>query len=294
MLARLKRLLSPYADIIKYKEPLNRHTTFKIGGIAPVYINPRTINETQDVYALLNKNKIPLHFIGLGSNILIKDKALKGVVLKSANRGVKAIGPDLIVSAGYPLQRLVSDASNMGLSGLEPLVGIPGTVGGATIMNAGGKYGDFSRLIQSVWTIDADGKIKDYAKEELPFGYRTSGLRGQLVSDVIIRLEPSDSGRVRQRAKEILDEKRAAQPLSDWSAGCVFKNPANHSAGALIDHSGLKGKSIGGAQVSTKHANFIINTGEAKAGDVLKLINLIKRTVKRRFNIDLELEIEIW
>jgi UDP-N-acetylmuramate dehydrogenase len=296
MLATLKKLLAPYRDIVEYREPLKGFTSFRLGGPAAACIAPKTIAQLQDIYELLNRNNVPIFILGKGSNLLVRDKGVKGVVLRAESRGFKTIGNELVVSAGYPLQSLVIDTMRLGLSGLEPLVGIPGTIGGAVRMNAGGKYGDISRIVESVWIVDKKGKIESLAKaeNELQFAYRSSNLQGKLISDVIIKLASSDAEKVNSRIREILDEKRVTQPLDEWSAGCVFKNPPNQSAGALIDQAGLKGHTSGGAQVSAKHANFIVNTGTATSKDVLKLISLIKKRVKRKFNIELELEIEIW
>ncbi|MEW6026399.1 MAG: UDP-N-acetylmuramate dehydrogenase [Planctomycetota bacterium] len=288
----LKKIFASYTNIVRYNEPMANHTSFHIGGPAEVFITPKNIAQLSGIYSLCCKKKIPLHILGRGTNLLVSDKGVRGVVLKPEWSRLERKGSKIIVSAAYPLARLVPESVKMGLSGLEPLVGIPGSVAGAVVMNAGGKYGQMADVIKSVKVITRGGRIKTVNK--IRFAYRWSNLKGRLIGEVTLQLKSSTSGKVRSRINEVLNEKRQTQPLADWSAGCVFVNPARSSAGMLIDKAGLKGMTIGGAMVSPKHANFIVNTGKAKAVDVIKLIDIIKKTVKERFNINLQLEIEEW
>jgi len=292
----LKKLFAPYKDIVRYNEPMSKHTSFHIGGRAEVFITPMDLSQLSQIYRLCCKKKISIHILGRGTNLLVGDKGVKGVVLKPEWINLERKGNTITVSAAYPLARLVQESAKMGLSGLEPLVGIPGSVGGAVVMNAGGKYGQMADIVKSVWVITKDGRIKTISKQGngIKFTYRWSNLKGRLVGEVTLQLKPATPAAVSSRIRAILNEKRQTQPLADWSAGCVFTNPARYSAGALIDKAGLKGFSIGGAKISTKHANFIVNIGKAKAADVKKLIDIIRKTVLKKFGVNLELEIERW
>jgi len=292
MKAILKKIFAPYKDIVRYNEPLAKHTSFHIGGRAEVFITPKNLAKLSEIYRLCYRKKIPIHILGKGTNLLVGDRGVKGVVLKPEWINLERKGNKIIVSSAYPLARLVQESARMGLSRLEPLVGIPGSVAGAVVMNAGGKYGQIGDVIKSVRGITKEGRIKTINR--IRFAYRWSNLKGILVGEVTMQLKPATSKAVRSRIKDILNEKKQTQPLADWSAGCVFTNPRNNSAGVLIDSAGLKGLSVGGAKISAKHANFIVNTGKAKAGDVKKLIDIIKGTVSRKFKVNLGLEIERW
>jgi UDP-N-acetylmuramate dehydrogenase len=297
MLTSVKNIFAHYHNIVHYQETLARHTSFHIGGPAEIFITPENIEQIKSLYRLCCREHIPLFILGRGTNLLVNDRGVKGVVLKSQWVNIDRKGDErLIVSAAYPLPKLINDAVKMGLSGLEPLVGIPGTLGGAVMMNAGGKWGQIADVIEAVNVINKDGRIKTlYARKgELQFDYRYSNLKNRLISEAIIKLKSSDSQRIRKRINEILAEKKKMQPLNDWSAGCVFRNQPCYSVGALIDRAGLKGVSIGGAKVSTKHANFIVNAKNATASDVMNLIKMIKKTIRKKFKVNLNLEIEIW
>ncbi|MEK7309856.1 MAG: UDP-N-acetylmuramate dehydrogenase [Planctomycetota bacterium] len=292
MIRKIKNIFVSYKSIIRYNEPMAKHTSFHIGGRAEVFITPKNLAQLSGIYRLCCKKKIPIHILGRGTNLLVNDRGVKGVVLKPEWINLERKGNKITVSSAYPLARLVQESAKMGLSGLEPLVGIPGSVAGAVMMNAGGKYGQIGDVVKSVKVITKDGRIKTVNK--IRFGYRWSNLKGKLLSEVTLQLKPTTSAAVRSRIGEILREKRQTQPLADWSAGCVFTNPTRSSAGMLIDKAGLKGLTIGGAKISTKHANFIVNAGKAKGKDVLKLINIIKKTVRKKFGVNLGLEIETW
>lgn len=289
-----KNIFSPYKDIVRYNVPMSEYTSFHIGGPAEVFITPRNLSQLSDVYRLCRKKKIPMRILGKGTNLLVNDRGVPGVVLKLEWLGVERKGNQVTVSSAYPLARLVQDSAKMGLSGLESLVGIPGSVGGAVVMNAGGKYGQMADIVKSVRVIAKDGRIETVNRNRIRFAYRWSSLKGRLVGQVTLKLKPAKSPAVRSRIRAILSEKKQTQPLADWSAGCVFTNPARYSAGALIDKSGLKGVRSGGAMVSLRHANFVVNTGRAKAADVKRLIDIIRKTVYNKFKVNLRLEIEIW
>lgn len=284
---------------IKFKtgEPLKGHTTFKIGGPAQFFFTPDDISELQCLVRILKRNRIRLRILGGGSNLLVRDRSIRGAVIKlSAPAFKKTLANKNRVEAGsgIPLGELLSFCQRHRLSGLEFLAGIPGTLGGALIMNAGAYGRSIGDLVESVTIMDYNSALKQKRKESLRFGYRCSNLSGGVVVKAVLKLRKDDPVRIAARRKQYLAQRRLTQSGAWASAGCVFKNPKGLSAGLLIERCGLKGMRIGRACVSDKHANFIINKGNAKAGDVLKLMALIKRKAKRRFNITLEPEIKIW
>jgi len=290
-----KKIFAAYKNIVRYNELMSKHTSFHIGGWADVFIRPGNLMQLSEIYRLCSTKKIPVCILGKGTNLLVSDRGIRGVVIKPEWRSLERQGNRITVSSAYPLARLVQESARLGLSGLEPLVGIPGSVGGAVVMNAGGKYGQMADLVKSVRIITKGGRIKTVKKGNgIKFAYRCSNIKGKLVGDVTLQLNPSNSGMIRSRIDEILNEKKQTQPLADWSAGCVFANPSRYSAGALIDKAGLKGLSLGGAKISPKHANFIVNTGKASARDVMNLANIIKRIIRKKFGVNLRLEIELW
>ncbi|MFH1228771.1 MAG: FAD-binding protein [Planctomycetota bacterium] len=323
----LKLFKSVNTPLVRFNEPMNLQTTFRIGGPAEVFIVPQTMHQLRAAYNLCLDYDIPVRILGEGSNLLVSDKGIKGAVIKITNRELERKGNIITAGAGYPLPVLIARTVRMGLSGLEALAGIPGSLGGAVAMNAGGisgsstkgsylphypgysphkcgtacglaagKHGNIGNLVKSILALDKSGKPVRLDKEDLGFGYRTSNILKQgLIAYLItleLRKEPAD--KIIKRLTGIIKEKRADQPLSARSAGCVFKNPTGQSAGALIDQAGLKGKSAGHAMVSPKHANFIVNIGKAKASEVIRLINLVKKTIYKKNKIKLELEIQVW
>ncbi len=296
---------------VKQNALLKKYTTFRIGGSAKFLIEPRDADDLKTFLTLRKKLRMPFKVIGSGSNILASDKGFRGVVLKLSSPYFKRINflpvnltksrdkrPTqaffLESGAGNSLARLIALACARGLSGLEFLSGIPGTLGGGLIMNAGTNDKSIASLVENVTVMDYNGTIKVLLKKYLNFGYRKSDLSKYIVLGSRLKLAKKDKREVLNMMKGYLDHRKAAQDLSHPSAGCVFKNPPAQSAGKLIDLCGLKGRRIGGASVSEIHANFILNSGGAKAADVLKLMSLIKRKIKRRFNINLEPEIKIW
>ncbi len=235
--------------------------------------------------------------LGFGSNLLVSDKGVSGAVIKlQGDQFSKTkFGDDCVtVGAGAGLNKVVLDCVRKGLSGLEALTGIPGSVGGAVRMNAGGNFGDIGTSVESVTLMGADGKIFEKSKPELVFDYRWTNITAKFVLGANIKLVESDKEQMLRTLKEVWIYKKNSQPLNIRNAGCVFKNPRGLSAGALIDRTGLKGLQIGGAQVSEKHANFIIAHKGCTSNDVQRLIEAVRERVKDKFNVELELEIEIW
>jgi len=282
---------------VKTQESLKRHTTFKIGGPAKIFFEPRDIEGLRSALNLSKKNRIPILVIGAGSNILVSGNGLEAIVLRLNAPGFKKIifkHNRLEAGSGAFLSQIVRKAGELGLSGAESLWGIPGTVGGALIMNAGVRGEDIADLVEDVRVMDYNGNIKILNKSDIKFGYRKSDLAKYIILSATLNLVKCDKKKVKARITKYLAYRRDTQDLSLPSAGCVFKNPKGHSAGRLIDLCGLKGKRVGNACISFKHANFIVNLGNARAKDVLKLMALAKREVRRKFNIDLEPEIKIW
>lgn len=283
---------------VKLKEPLKNHTTFKIGGPAKYFIEPKDIEDLKLLLNLLRRYKISTFVIGAGSNILISDKGINGTILHLNAPYFKRMrfvnGALIEIGCGLTLNRVVLTAKEQGLSGVEFLAGIPGTVGGALVMNAGLAEKNIGDIVQTVTVMDYNGKIKTLDKNQIRFGYRESNLSGYIVLHTLIKLVKKSKRAVEDEIDRYLDYRRLNQDLSHPSAGCIFKNPPQCPAGKLIDLCGLKGKRIGGAGISKKHANFIVNLEDAKATDVLKLIKFIRKKIAQKFNINLKPEIKIW
>ena len=298
----INQLFRPFQTITRYDEPMSKHTYFRIGGPAEVFITPETNTQVLDIYRLCHEHQLPFYILGNGSNLLVRDEGLKGVVIKINSQELQIKDDTITVGAGFSLAQLVSRTMESGLTGLELLAGIPGSVGGAIAMNAGGEYGNMGDVIQNVEAIklltykDNSPDIQIIKRKQLRFGYRNSNLKNKfIILSAQLQLETSTQAQVKAMFQEIMSEKHNAQPLADKSAGCVFKNPPGHlTTGQMIEKAGLKGTKIGGAMVSTKHSNFIVNTNNATAADVLKLIELIKEKIDKQFEVELELEIEIW
>lgn len=289
--------LSGFKGKIILNEPLRKHTTFKIGGPAKYFIVPFDLPELICALDFASLNKIPFLVIGAGSNLLVSDKGIDGVVVKLSSDSFKKIlfkDTVLEVGSGCLLSTLINEAVQNGLSFLEFLTGIPGTVGGALVMNAGIPGKSISDLIEDVTVMDYNGKVKVLRRADIEFGYRQSSLSDCIVLSANLKCVRRDAIEIKSRIKAYLDARKNSQELNLPSAGCVFKNSSIGPAGRLIDSCGLKGKMIGSARVSEKHANFIVNTGYAKAEDVFTLMKLIIKDVENKFNVTLEPEIKIW
>jgi UDP-N-acetylmuramate dehydrogenase len=236
--------------------------------------------------------------MGRGSNLLVRDEGVPGVVVQLDPEGFGhvAVEDDLLrAGAAAPLPKVVAEAARAGLAGVECLVGIPGSLGGALRMNAGGAHGDVGQTVERIKVMDAQGQTFQRERDDLLFGYRTSNIAARFILEAELRLVPDLPKAVSARMKKIWIARKNTQPMNAASAGCVFKNPRGLSAGLLIDQAGLKGAGAGGAVVSRKHANYIvIKDKTAKAADILALIDLVQKTVKERFSVLLEPEIEIW
>ena len=290
-------LFAGLKEIVKADEPLSRHTWLGMGGAATYFIEPRTLDELQDVVRRCRENEIPMYVLGSGANLLVDDAGVKGAVirLRQGDFGTVSLVEDgLEAGAGADMGKLVLRCVREGLSGLECLTGIPGSVGGCVRMNAGGAFGDVGSAIETVQVMTEDGEVFTRHRADLAFAYRSSNISSKFILGAAFRLVEDDPHRILKQVKQIWIYKKNTQPLGQGNAGCVFKNPRGLSAGALIDRAGLKGRRVGGAYVSEKHANFILADKGAKASDVLKLINLIRETVYKMHEVYLELEIEVW
>lgn len=270
---------------------LKSYTTFKIGGPARYFVEVVAIEDLREVFLFCNENMIPFFVLGKGSNTLFDDLGFNGVVILNKIQHIHWHENEVTVGAGYSFSLLGVQAAKKGLGGLEFAAGIPGSVGGAVYMNAGATGQETQTTLKSVVYLGIEGELKTYTKKELLFGNRFSSfqnMKGSIV-EATFSLELSEEARKRQLG--YIEYRTSTQPYGDASAGCVFRNPAGKSAGALIDSLGLKGTIRGGASISSKHANFVINAQDAKAKDVLDLIDYIKEKVKSSYNEELEMEI---
>lgn len=282
---------------VLFGEPLKEHTSFKVGGPARLFFLPRDAADLGRLLVLLKKEKVPFLVLGAGSNILAKDGPIKKAILCLDSPGFKKFaftGKLLRAQAGVRLNFLVAESVKRGLSGLEGLAGIPGSLGGAITMNAGAWGSSIADSVEKIKVMDYNGRVKIIDKKQAGFSYRRSKLSKSIILEAVIRLKKTGKRAAQNKLKECLALRRATQDARYSSAGCVFKNPGKESAGRLIDLCGLKGKGRGGAVISLRHANFILNKDKAKAADVLYLMRLVKSAVKRKFGITLEPEIKIW
>ena len=283
-------------DNVRINEPMKNHTTFKIGGPAQYYVTPESVTQIQEVVSLCRDMNMPLHVIGNGSNILVGDDGVDGVVLALFNTFSDYEIKDNVITAqaGMSLIKLAVIALREGLTGLEFASGIPGSVGGAVYMNAGAYDGQMKDVVTSVTVLDEAGNIRILGRDELDMGYRTSAVakHNMIVLQVIIELKAGDKEQIKDRMSQLSELRKQKQPLEYPSAGSTFKRPEGYFAGKLIADAGLKGYSIGGAAVSEKHAGFVVNMGGATAKDVVELTDYIKKRIIEQFGVTLELEIK--
>ena len=289
-------LLENFKEIITENQPLSSLSWMKVGGSAQYLVRPRNLEELTSVVKACHESTIPMRMLGTGSNVLIQDAGVEGVVFKlgEAFSEIRVEGEKVHAGGAAKLSEAISESVKAGLTGLEHLVGIPGTVGGAVHGNAGGKSEEIGQFVECVEVLTGSGERFTRSEDELSFGYRTSSVNELAILQVTFALKKDDPEEITSRMKKIWIMKKATQPLSHQSAGCIFKNPRGLSAGDLIEQCGLKGTRIGEAEISDRHANFIVTHEGAKSDDVLKLIELAKSNVEDQFGVDLELEIEIW
>jgi UDP-N-acetylmuramate dehydrogenase len=278
--------------------PLSRHTTFRIGGPADFLIEVADRRELSGVLVLAQRESQPIHLLGRGSNLLVSDDGVRGFVLLLGGEfdAFEVIDTRVRAGGGYDLPKLATKVGKMSLGGIEFACAIPGTVGAGLMINAGAHGGDMSQVVSSAVVVWPDGREQQISPEEIGFGYRTSRLQSTsaLVVEVVMDLHHADLATIEAEMKHHLERRRSTQPLNLPNAGSVFKNPPGDFAGRLIEQAGLKGLTEGGAQVSEKHANFIVNLGNASARDVLVLMDRVRSVVQERFAVRLEPEVRIW
>jgi UDP-N-acetylmuramate dehydrogenase len=290
-------IFSGLEEIVETNYPLAKQTWYGLGGPADYFIRPKTTEQLKEVVKRCNENRIGIHVMGFGSNLLISDEGLRAAVIKLGTEQFTQIeynGQEITAWAGAELSKLVLECVQKGLSGLEALTGIPGSIGGAVKMNAGGNFGDFGAAVESVTLMDSEGSIFEKSKPELVFDYRRTNITAKFILNARVKLNEGDPDQIMRTIQETWIYKKNNQPLNTKNSGCIFKNPRGVSAGALIDRAGLKGLQIGGAVVSEKHANFIIAEKGCRSRDVMRLIETVKQRVREHYDIELELEIEIW
>lgn len=290
----IKRIL-PTAEIM-YHEPMSKHTTFRVGGVADVFVK---ISETEQLAKLIPQlaaNGISYYVIGKGSNLLVGDKGFRGVIIQldEAFDEVKVNHNVMTVSAGASMAKVAKVAQQNGLAGFEFAAGIPGTIGGGVIMNAGAYGGEMKDVVSKVRFMDRSGQMQEFSGEEMCFEYRNSALKNKpeyIVSEVEISLHPGDKEEILAQMQELAKRRKDKQPLEYPSAGSTFKRPEGYFAGKLIGDAGLSGFAVGGAEVSEKHNGFVINKGNATAADVKKVIETVQQTVWDKFRVMLETEV---
>ena len=293
VIAGLARLV-PEENIL-VNEPMKKHTTFRIGGEAACYVKIENADQLAAVQQFLQKEAVPVQVLGNGSNLLFGDEGFAGVVLEICDKmnEIRVEGTKIIVQAGALMSKVARVAYENSLTGFEFAAGIPGTIGGGTVMNAGAYGGELKQVISSVKMLDETGKIVELSNEEMAFGYRTSIVkkRPYIVVEVTLQLRQGKQEDILAVMEDLAFRRRDKQPLEYPSAGSTFKRPEGYFAGELIMKSGLRGYRVGGAQVSEKHCGFVINTGDATAEDVLQLMEHVKNTVKATFGVELKPEV---
>lgn len=293
----LNELFHLNSGIVKQFEPLAKKTTYKVGGIAELFYSPFHIEDVANAIRIANEHEFPIFILGGGSNILVNDGIISGLVIDTSTflNNIQFNGEDVVVGGGTKLITLVRKSIENGLQGLENLSGIPGTVGGGIRMNCGAYGSEISEHIVSLVWVDFKGNIHHSTNNEISWGYRSAPqINKSCVTQVTFRLKQGDIVLLKDKMLEILSTRRKNHPLNFPSAGSVFKRPINGYASKLIDEAGLKGMRIGGAQVSEKHAGFIVNCSQAKAQEIYQLMIHIRQIVIEKFQLELELEQELW
>ncbi|MBM4764020.1 UDP-N-acetylmuramate dehydrogenase [Bacillus sp. B15-48] len=283
---------------VREKELLAGHTTLKIGGPADLFIEPSSIDNLRKVMELIHEKKVKWTVIGRGSNLLVSDAGIEGVVIKlgAGLNDVKLGGTEVLVGSGASTVAFAMAMGRKGLSGLEFASGIPGSIGGAVYMNAGAHGSDISNVLKKAHILFEDGTMEWLSIEEMAFSYRTSVLQKQrpgIVIEALFQLQPGDKEQIIEEMKKNKEYRKTTQPWDSPCAGSIFRNPLPNYAGQLVERAGLKGFSIGGAKISEMHGNFIVNAGDAKAKDVMNLIEHIKKTILTLYGIEMETEVEI-
>jgi len=291
--AQLKRMLR--GQLLE-NEPMTNHTSYGIGGPAFAYVEPKTIKDLQLIKSFAYRNKIDIHCIGSGSNLLVADNGINGIVINLEKYFKRSLfyNNKCYAEAGIKLSKLIKECIKRGFGGVETLMGIPGTLGGALVMNAGAYQQEISKHLSAIEIFNGDDMVERISSNEIEFGYRSSSFKkGDIIISAEFQLQPMDKNLIEKSRTESNEKRKSSQPLKYRSAGSVFKNPKNgDAAGYLIDKAGLKGRKVGGAMVSDIHANFFINDSNATAEDMIQLIKEVRKTIFNKYSVNLELEIK--
>ena len=284
------------SDNVRLHEPMKKHTTFRIGGPADYYLCPHSTEELQKILQICRENKLEFFILGNGSNLLVSDKGYRGVVIQLWKNfsDIETEDNTITVKAGALLSKVAAEALEESLTGMEFASGIPGTMGGAVMMNAGAYGGEMKDIIREVTVLTREGELLTLSKEEMNFGYRTSVVKekGYVVISAELQLRKGDREEIRKVMDELKERRVTKQPLDMPSAGSTLKRPEGYFAGKLIMDAGLRGFSVGGAQISEKHCGFVVNKGDATAADVLGLIGEVQKRVQEKFGVALEPEVK--
>ena len=294
MLEKLQKLMGEAKVLVN--EPMASHTTFRIGGPADYFVMPETVEELAGVLALCKEENVPYFILGNGSNLLVGDKGFRGVVIQLYKNfdGLEINGTKVTAKSGAMLIRVAKEAGKAGLTGLEFASGIPGTIGGAMVMNAGAYGGEMKDVVTAVTVLTKNGEIKTLTGEEMNFRYRGSVVEeeGHIVLEAVMELTEGNLDEIQARMDELSVQRRTKQPIEYPSAGSTFKRPEGYFAGKLIQDADLRGYQVGGAQVSEKHCGFVINAGGATAADVMQLMKDVSDKVNAQFGVTLEPEVK--
>ena len=280
---------------IYFQEPMSRHTSFRTGGEADCLLQIRNVEQLKKILSYLRRTGNEYFLLGNGTNLLVSDRGYQGIVLQMGEglSGISVEGEKIRVQAGALLSKTAKTAMDAGLAGMEFASGIPGSIGGGTVMNAGAYDGEMKQIVEQVTVLNEDGELMELDRDTMEFGYRTSVIRNRpfVVVEALLSLQKGDPEQILAKMADFAQRRRAKQPLEYPSAGSTFKRPEGYFAGKLIMDSGMRGRRVGGAQVSEKHCGFIVNTGNATSEDVAELIMEVQERVKERFGIMLEPEI---
>lgn len=290
-------IASQFDSIVRSSEPLAPRTWLELGGAAEHFAEPTSVDELVALVAHCHAEGIPTRVLGGGSNLLIREEGVKGMVISLANDAFaqnQVDGNKLTAGGGTPLAHVINESVRAGLAGLEPLVGIPGAVGGALHGNAGSRGGDVGQWTESATVLTRSGEVIKRTRDELVFAYRQSSLDELVILDVTFALEKEDAEQLTKRMQKQWIVKKAGQPMAHQRTACLFKNPRGMSASMLVEQAGLAGASEGGAQLSSRHSNFVVIEDQASSTDVLKLIDQIRSRVAERLGVELETQLEIW
>ena len=284
-------------EIIFEDQLMKNYTTFRIGGKADILLKPSTYNQVAEIIKLCKQHEIPYYILGNGSNLLVADEGYRGVIIQIYQNlsKISIEGNEVTAEAGALLSKIATKAMEQGLTGFEFAHGIPGTLGGAVVMNAGAYDGEIKKVLKECVVLDEEGNLHTLSNEDLQLGYRTSIItpKGYIVLGATLTLQPGNPEAIKKYMKELIDRRKEKQPLDKPSAGSTFKRPEGHFAGKLIMDSGLRGYQLGGAMVSEKHCGFVVNVGQATCKDVLELIEYVQKVVHEKFEIELEPEVKL-